>query len=597
MDLNLTETAILVVDDEESLRLTFKMFLSREGYGPITTASTFEEATELVENQEFDLIISDIVMEGASGIDLLRRVKELGRQCPMVMVTGYPNVSTAAEAVRLGAFDYLAKPVKKEDLLRTARMALQQYALWKERNRLKEDKDRYQRYLETVFRSVRDIIITVDPDMLVVQMNEQANRWAAEAAPDLKEGASLTALPPAYGALAADVERVLADHTEVQEHRVEITSDEEDNQVVLRISASPLEAQQGRFLGAALIFRDVSRLEFLEQRGQRTQFHRLAGSSKVMQAVYTMIENVGPVDATVLITGESGTGKELVADALHGESHRRNMSLVKVDCTAIPESLLESELFGHKKGSFTGADRNREGLILQADGGTLFLDEIGDVSSLMQLRLLRFLQERTFYPVGSDQPISVDVRVIAATNADLRAKVQKGEFREDLYYRLRVVDIQLPPLRKREGDLAALVQLFMERFSKRMGKPVSGISDQALQVLERYGWPGNVRELKHVMERACVLCKDTTITSADLPPELCAAVQEGEGAAIGVTATAALSAAVAPAESSEEEAERILRILRQTDGNKAKAARLLGIDRSTLYRKMRQYNMEPPETV
>ncbi|MEW6500551.1 MAG: sigma-54 dependent transcriptional regulator [Thermodesulfobacteriota bacterium] len=595
IDLDKGRTRILVVDDEESLRLTFTMFLSREGYGPVTAAATFDEAMALIGKEEFDLIISDIVMEGESGIDLLRRIREVNQQCPVVMVTGYPNINTAAEAVRLGAFDYLAKPVKKEELLRIARMALQQYALWKERNRLAEEKERYQQYLETVFRSVREMIVTVDPELSVVQMNDQAREWAAKMAPELAVGESLARMPDSLGGLLDDVRHVLASHQEVHEHRIEVA--DAAGPMVLRISAAPLEAPQGHFLGAVLIFRDVSRIEYLEQRGQRSQFHRLAGASRVMQAVYTMIENVGPVDATVLITGESGTGKELVAEALHRESTRREMPLVKVDCTAIPENLLESELFGHKKGSFTGADRNREGRILQADGGTLFLDEIGDISSMMQLRLLRFLQERTFYPVGSDQSISVNVRVIAATNADLRAKVQQGVFREDLYYRLRVVDIHLPPLREREDDLVMLAHLFRERFSKRMGKAITGISDQALATLRAYGWPGNVRELEHVLERACVLCADTTITGADLPAE----IRSGDGVLLAGVAGAAVPAgqerpAAAAEIPGENEEERICRILRQTDGNKAKAARLLGIDRSTLYRKMRQYHLEPSET-
>lgn len=520
IDLDKSETRILVVDDEESLRLTFQMFLGREGYGPVVTASTFDEAMGLIEQQTFDLIISDIVMEGASGIDLLRRVRELGLEYPVVMVTGYPNINTASEAVRLGAFDYLAKPVKKADLLRTARMALQQYSLWKEKERLSSEKERYQQYLETIFRSVRDMIITVDHGMRVVQMNDQAKNWAAMHLPGLAIGVSLEEVADSFAVFAADVQKVLECREAVSEHRIEVNL-ETGGHVVFRLCAAPLEGQQDKdFLGAVLVFRDVSRLEDLEKRGKRTYFHRLAGVSRAMQTVYTLIENVGQVDTSVLITGESGTGKELVAEALHAESPRRDMPLVKFDCTSIPENLMESELFGHKKGAFTGADRNREGRILQADGGTLFLDEIGDISPLMQLRLLRFLQERTFYPVGEDRPVTVDVRVVAATNADLRQKVQRGDFREDLYYRLRVIDITLPPLRERQGDLPILVELFLARFSKRLNKNITGISDQALQLLAGYHWPGNVRELEHVVERACVLCTDDTITTGNLPEEV-----------------------------------------------------------------------------
>ena len=594
IDLDKSETRILVVDDEESLRLTFQMFLGREGYGPVVTASTFEEAMALIEQQTFDLIISDIVMEGASGIDLLRRVRELGLECPMVMVTGYPNINTASEAVRLGAFDYLAKPVKKADLLRTARMALQQYGLWKEKERLTEEKERYQQYLETIFRSVRDMIITVDHDLRVVQMNDQAKNWAATYMPHLAIGADLEEVAGAFAVFASDVQKVMDCREAVSEHRIEVNL-EDGAHVVFRLSAAPLESQHDKgFLGVVLVFRDVSRLEDLEKRGKRTYFHRLAGVSRAMQTVYTLIENVGQVDTSVLITGESGTGKELVAEALHAESPRRDMPLVKFDCTSIPENLMESELFGHKKGAFTGADRNREGRILQADGGTLFLDEIGDISPLMQLRLLRFLQERTFYPVGEDRPVTVDVRVVAATNADLKQKVQRGEFREDLYYRLRVIDITLPPLRNREGDLPILVDLFLARFSKRLNKNITGISDQALQLLADYSWPGNVRELEHVVERACVLCTDDTITTGNLPEEVrswnrvAATTSGGNGEDPSLVKDFVGGAPV----SRESEKEHLLNIIAQTDGNKAKAARLLGIDRSTLYRKMKAYGLE-----
>lgn len=598
-DLDKSTPPILVVDDEESLRLTFQIFLEREGYGPVVTAATFDEAMALIERQDFDLIISDIVMEGASGIDLLRRVREKGLECPVVIVTGYPNISTATEAVRLGAFDYLSKPVKKNDLLRTARMALQQYDLWKEKNRLREEKERYQQYLETIFRSVRDVIIAVDPEMRIVEMNDQARHWLEGIQPGLQVGSSLAELPDTIcEVVCRDCRQVIEDRQEVPEHRVEWRQGH-DQPTVFRVSAAALENSHGAFLGVVLVARDVSRLEALEMRGRRSSFHRLVGASRDMQTVYSLIENVGPVDISVLVTGESGTGKELVAEALHAESPRRDMPIIKVDCTAIPENLLESELFGHKKGSFTGADRDRKGRILQADGGTLFLDEIGDISPTMQLRLLRFLQERTFYPVGQDLPIKVDVRVVAATNADLRQRVNEGTFREDLYYRLRVVDIILPPLRQRQGDLPLLVQHFLVRFSKRLGKEISGVSDQVLAVLSGYSWPGNVRELEHVLERAAVFCSDSTITTADLPPEILAGVGRATGAApapgpaSGFGVPEDVATPRVPGE--EDESARILRILRQTAGNKARAARMLGFDRSTLYRKMRLYGIEVEE--
>lgn len=593
IDINKDESRILVVDDEESLRLTFRTFLTREGYGPVTVAATFDEALNLIENNTFDLIISDIVLEGASGIDLLRRAKELDQKCPVVMVTGYPNIKSASEAVRLGAFDYLAKPVKKEDLLRTARMALQQYSLLKAKENLEEEKERYRQNLETIFRSVQDIIISVDPDLEVVLMNEKARQLAAKGIPELKVGANLQKIDSFFTqACLQDALMVLENQEELPEHRIEFQVPEQ-GQVVLRISAAPLVPGTINLHGVVFLARDVSRLESLEQRGQRQHFHRLIGSSQAMQTVYTLIENVGRVDTTVLITGESGTGKELVAEALHAESQRRDMPLVKVDCTAIPESLLESELFGHKKGSFTGADRNREGRILQADGGTLFLDEIGDITSTMQLRLLRFLQEKTFYPVGHDVPLKVDVRVITATNADLKQKVMEGMFREDLYYRLRVIDIMLPPLREREEDLPLLVRHFLDKFNNRLDKNIAGISDQALAALAEYSWPGNVRELEHVMERACVLCDNTTITTDHLSYEFSEPFHpSGRHHTPGNGGDRSYDA-IGFQSDSENEHDRIIRMLVKCSGNKAKAARLMGIDRSTLYRKMRLYNIDP----
>jgi DNA-binding NtrC family response regulator len=584
------DSKILVVDDEESLRLTFKTFLTREGYGPVSVASTFDEALELIENNTFDLIISDIVLEGASGIDLLRRAKELNKECPVVMVTGYPNIKSASEAVRLGAFDYLPKPVKKEELLRTARLALQQYALMKEAEKLEEEKERYRQNLETIFRSVQDIIITVDPDLEVILMNNRARSLAEVAIPDLEIGRKLQQIDsPFIEACREDAVIVLETQEALPEHRIEFQTPK--GKAVYRISAAPLVPGSVNLHGVVFVARDVSRLESLEQRGRRQYFHRLVGGSRAMQTVYTLIENVGQVDTSVLITGESGTGKELVAEALHAESPRCDMPLVKVDCTAIPENLLESELFGHKKGSFTGADRNRQGRILQADGGTLFLDEIGDITAAMQLRLLRFLQERTFYPVGHDIPLKVDVRVIAATNADLKQKVIEGKFREDLYYRLRVIDIVLPPLREREEDLPQLVEYFLERFNKRLGKEIVGISDQALDALAEYSWPGNVRELEHVMERAAVLCTGSTITTDHLSYEL--SLPETNAEKNSTAADNDLSLSPEPIDENESEQDRIVRILTKCGGNKAKAARLLGIDRSTLYRKMRLYNIDP----
>ena len=589
------ETAILVIDDEESLRNTFQFFLQNEGYSPVITASTYEEALNEINDRHFDLIISDIVLGGSTGIDLLRRVRELGRTCPVVMITGYPTVETASEAVRLGAFDYIPKPVEKQTLLKTARLALRQHQLEQGQRRAEQERERYRTFLETVFKSVADGIITVDMNLGIMEMNPAARLLLGELEPGLAEQNSIARLCSLdeFAPLKKDLLQALKTGGEISARNFECQGAGRRRKV-LSVSTAPLKDGAGGLAGAVLVVRDQSPVEAVPT-GRRQQFHRFLGASDAMQAAYTMIENVGRVDLTVLITGESGTGKELAAEALHLESHRKNRPLVKVDCTAIPESLLESELFGHRKGSFTGADRDRLGRILQADGGTLFLDEIGDISPLMQLRLLRFLQESTFYPVGQDTPLHVDVRVITATNVDLKEKVRSGAFREDLYFRLRVIDIILPPLRERGDDILLLADHFIARIAPKVGKTIGGLSDQARQLLLQHRWPGNVRELEHVIERACVLCPGPTISTDHLPLDLTSLPRSAEQPAFadrGPTPPVfAQPAPVAPA-TTLSRADRIVAALRTAGGNKAKAARLLGIDRTTLYRKIKELRLD-----
>ena len=583
---------ILIVDDEESLRLTFEMLLKRAGYGSVSGVSSFDAAIAAVEQEDFDLIISDIVLQGASGIDLLRQIKDMGKTCPVVMITGYPNIETAAEAVRLGAFDYVPKPVKKDELLKIVALALEKQELQKEKNRFEEQQEKNRYLQETILRSVREIIITVDTHLRIADLNDMARDWARSFLPEIAIGVSLPSLTSKLGrALLEDAENVLKLRKEIKLHRLEWQKPD-NSSGVMSVTAAPLEDNKSTFLGVVITARDLTHLEDIDKRDQRTHFHRFVGKSQPMQRIYALIESVGKVDTTVLITGESGTGKELVADALHEESPRHNRPLVKVDCTAIPEDLLESELFGHKKGSFTGADRDRLGRILQADGGTLFLDEIGDISSRMQLRLLRFLQERTFYPVGQDQPIQVDVRVITATNADLKEKVRRDQFREDLYFRLRVVDIILPPLRERKEDIPLLSQHFLTIFDNKMKKGVTGLSDSVMELLLNHSWPGNIRELEHVIERAYVLCMGDTITSDHLPAEILVEETFHQPSHEPAFPQPVQDQPISSAMDSEDEIARIIDALRRTAGNKAKAARLLGVDRSTLYRKISGYNID-----
>lgn len=577
------DSRILIVDDEQSIRLTFEMFLAREGYSAITTASTFDEALVAIKTQEFDLIISDIVLEEKRGTDLLHAIRESGVECPVVMITGFPNLDTAADAVRYGAFDYISKPVNKETLLKFVRQALKHWELENDKKKLQLENEKYKRYLETIFSSVRDAIITIDNNLQIVQLNETAKQWLRHSSsstrqPDLQSYHSVMGR-----ACLQDAQQVLSTGHAVLEHQVECRKIDGNLQIV-SLNAAPLHDGSDEFDGVVIVARDITLPLSRFHSGSRNNFHGFVGSSASLHGIYKLIENVGKVDTAVLITGESGTGKELAAEALHAQSSRREMPLIKVDCAAISEELLESELFGHKKGSFTGANDDRQGRLILADKGTLFLDEIGDISQRMQLRLLRFLQEKTFTPVGQDSPVEVDVRIIAATNVDLRQKIKEGGFREDLYYRLKVVEVNLPPLRTIKDSIPILAHHFLSLFREKLKRNIYGISDQAMEGLVRYSWPGNVRELRHVIERACVLCAGTTISLAHFPEE----IQNPPPPVDESSATQSPTPQRADLPPYLSEKDQIIDMIKRAHGNKAKASRMLGIDRSTLYRKMRR---------
>jgi transcriptional regulator with GAF, ATPase, and Fis domain len=351
----------------------------------------------------------------------------------------------------------------------------------------------------------------------------------------------------------------------------------------MSLSAYPLRGRQGSFLGAVVVARDETRLAAMEHElDGGGGFHGLVGKSEAMRKVYSLIESLASLETTVLITGESGTGKELVAEALHRHGSRSAGTLVKVNCAALPESLLESELFGHVKGAFTGAIGDRIGRFQRADGGTIFLDEIGDISPKVQMSLLRVLQEKQIERVGESQSIGVDVRVIAATNRHLREKVERGGFREDLFYRLTVVRIPLPPLRDHREDVPLLVAHFLEKFNGKLKKEIKALSSDVEAVFLEYPWPGNVRELEHALEHAFILCRQDTICLDHLPAHIGQAIRP-EAARKG--------------EAEGDDAQAIRQALRKTAGNKARAARLLGVDRKTLYRKIARYGIsaESPE--
>ncbi|MCF6158951.1 MAG: response regulator [wastewater metagenome] len=563
---------ILVIDDEESIRFTFERFLQDEGYEVITVRD-YTEALTKASDSNFDLIFADVILESNTGIDFLREIRKRNFHSPIIMVTGSPNIETASDALRLGAFDYIPKPVRQETLLRVTKIALQHKALV-------DEKEKYRSNLEAIFSSVKDAIITVDKELSVLEINDAAKSICNLSRDAIGKPVNSLSNFCNRQCLKA-LEETIEEKQPVEIYRLECKHKFHPHQVV-NITTYPLLDNKGIFSGAVLIVRDETHLADLERdMRERQQFHNIIGKSEKMQMIYSLIENLADVQTTVLVTGESGTGKELVAEALHHKGERSNKPFVKVNCSALSESLLESELFGHVKGAFTGAVQDRVGRFQKANSGTIFLDEIGDISPRMQLQLLRVLQEREFERVGDSTPIRVDVRVVAATNQNLKEKIRRGEFREDLYYRLKVVEIQLPHLRERKEDLPLLVNHFINKFNKKLNREITAVSSDVQKIFMEYQWPGNVRELEHTLEHAFILCRQKTITVNHLPSTF----KEFAGAKTSFLEDMKV-----------DEPQAILQALKKASWNKALAARLLGMSRRTIYRKIHDYKIKYQDT-
>ncbi|MBI3091434.1 MAG: sigma-54-dependent Fis family transcriptional regulator [Candidatus Tectomicrobia bacterium] len=452
---------LLIADDEEGNREFLAEALQLEGY-QVTTAKDGEEAIKQIEADTFDVVLTDLKMPKATGIEVLKAIQRTNSEAVGVVFTAFGTIESAVQAMKAGAADYISKPFHLDEIRIVVRKAL-------EFRRLKGENQHLKRQLR-----------------------------------------------------------------------------------------------------------------------QKYRFDNLIGDSENMQRVYRMIEKVADTDSTVLILGESGTGKELVARALHYNSRRQDRPLVPVNCGAIPEDLLESELFGHVKGSFTGALNTRIGRFELASGGTIFLDEIGDMSPNLQVKLLRVLQEQEFEPIGSTKTVKVSVRVIAATHQNLEEVVAKRTFREDLYYRLNVIPIHLPPLRERCSDIPLLVEHFLARFKKEKQREVVGLDPGVMEWLQRYPWPGNVRELENMIERMVILKVKDTIGLEDLPENLRS--KDAGGSSLGrleiPEAGIDLKRAV-----NDFERELILQALRRSNWVKNKAAKLLQLNRTTLVEKMKKIEL------
>ncbi len=441
---------VLLVDDDRLSREAMADWLRSEGFDVIAVADG-QSAVQHI-HDGVAVIVTDLKMPRIDGLGLLRRAKEEAPHAAVILITAYGTVETAVAALKEGAFDYLTKPVKADDLANKVRQAVAQRAMAAE----------------------------------IASLHAQLN--------------------------------------------------------------------------------------------QRYEFENLVGKSPAMRAVFEKVRLVADTKSTVLITGESGTGKELVARALHHNSGRRNRPFVPVNVTAIPETLVESELFGHEKGAFTGATERRQGLFQAAQGGTLFIDEIGDMNLGVQSKLLRAIETRRVMPVGSTKEVEVDVRVVAATNRNLCEDVKRGTFREDLYYRLKVVEIHLPPLRERPEDIPLLTRFFLDEIARENCRPVRDIAPEALDLLLAYNWPGNVRELRNTLEGIVVVSTRERIEVSDLPEQL------RQGAASQAVIRLGMTMA-------EIEKEAIRRALEQTGGRRTEAAKILDLSVRTLQRKIKEYDL------
>ncbi|MEL5895071.1 sigma-54 dependent transcriptional regulator [Bacteroides sp. GD17] len=449
--------SILIVEDDITYGMMLKTWLGKKGF-QVSSASSIARAQKHIEAESVDLILSDLRLPDRDGIDLLKWLGERGQSIPLIIMTGYADIQSAVQAMKLGACDYIAKPV--------------------------------------------------NPDELLKKMDE------------------------AFKASSVAAKQMM---------RSECSND------------SSQKSAEGTHLAS----------DFLE------------GESDAARQLYNYVKLVAPTNMSVLINGASGTGKEYVAHRIHQLSKRAQQPFVAIDCGAIPKELAASEFFGHVKGAFTGALTDKTGAFVEANGGTIFLDEIGNLSYEVQIQLLRALQERQIRPVGSNKEISVDVRLVSATNENLEQAIEKGTFREDLYHRINEFTLRMPPLKDRHEDILLFANFFLDQANREMDKQVIGFDEKASRALQEYHWPGNLRQMKNMVRRATLLAQGKFITIDELSD-----LKEPAPAPIGM-----------PLRNEEAEKHQILEALRQTNYNKSRAAQLLGIDRKTLYNKLKLYNI------
>lgn len=441
-------------------------------------------------------------------------------------------------------------------------------------------------HTEVILNSIADGVFTVNSDWKITFFNRAAEEITGVNRQQAIGQQCFDVFHADICQTACALRQTIKTGKEIIDLRINILNSEGQS-IPVSISTAILRDRKGKIIGGVETFRDLSPLEILRKKiRQKYSFADIISKNKDILKIIDILPDIALSNSSVLITGPSGSGKELFAKALHNLSNRKKKRFVAVNCGALPDTLLESELFGYVKGAFTDAKKDKPGRIALAEGGTLFLDEIGDISTALQVKLLRFLQEREYEPLGATTTQKANLRIIAATNKPLFECVQRGTFREDLYYRLNVVKIELPPLADRREDIPLLTKHFIETFKARTGKSISGISEEALAVLMRYNFPGNIRELENIVEHAFVLCKSNIITPACLPDDII----NSSTATDTLQKTKNRNNEAHPLK--QAEAETILSVLKRYNGNRTKTAAELGIDKSTLWRKMKKYHIQ-----
>lgn len=605
---------ILLVDDSEHDRRFFRRTLEKSNVPcEISECPDGECALDRLRDEHFDVLIADLNMPGMDGIQLIDEAKDYLGDTAVLILSGARDFDAARKAVRLHVLDYIVKEATdalRETLPRQVARAVEQVQLVRENRRLERELRMRLAYLEEMQRLVPDAFLAiVDHDRRVLEANEQARAFLhLEAdAPVLgrKVDELLNRLSPALGDRLIELHREKAiAHNEYLEAKM---PGGDERLLLLNWTRIGEEGISGKneepccVLSVSDVTPEAAKLNVKE-----AGFHGIVGNDPGILEMCDLIRRVAPLPSSVLITGPTGSGKEVVARAIHAASDRRSKPFIAVNCTALSREILESELFGHVRGAFTGAVAPRKGRFREADGGTLLLDEIGDTSESFQTKLLRTLESGEIEPVGQDRPVKVDVRILCATNKDLHELVRQGKFRDDLFYRINVVHVRVPPLADRPGDLPLLIEMYRREFNQKFKKSIRLISQDAMRVLARHDWPGNVRELRHVLEHAFVVTDGPTITRADLPPALTGATSVipraaratdpasgGEGVPDFEEVPLASSArARAKTKGRESEIERIEQALADCGGSIGEAAKLLDMHRTTLWRKMRQYGIE-----